>query len=76
MPSILEPLPYVQTYQLIDYDDLAAARDGLTQLSRHLERYERKIESQRSAIAAHYGLKSMMDNLLRIYSHHAIEVPR
>jgi glycosyltransferase involved in cell wall biosynthesis len=75
-PSIMEPLPHVQTYQLIDYDDLEAARDGLMQLSRHLDRDERKIELQRGAIAAQYGLKAMIDNLLRIYSQHGIEAPR
>lgn len=75
-PSIMEPLPHVQTYQLIDYDDLEAARDGLMQLSHHLDREERKIELQRGAIAAQYGLKTMIGNLLRIYSQHGIEVHR
>ena len=74
IPSIMEPLPSVQTYRLIDYDDLDGARDGLMQLSNHLERDEQKIELQRSAIAAQYGLKAMIENLLSIYSQYDIEV--
>jgi len=73
-PSIMEPLHSVQTYRLIDYDDLDGAQDGLMQLSNHLERDEQKIELQRSAIAAQYGLKAMIENLLSIYSQYDIEV--
>ena len=73
MPSIMEPLPHVRMYRLIDYDDLDAARDGLMELSKCIGRDEQNIEKQRSEIAQRYGLKSMTENLLRLYSSHGIE---
>jgi len=73
-PSIMEPLPHVHTYRLIDYDDLDAAREGLLALSNYLDKDEQGIESQRSAIAEHYGLNTMTENLLRLYSRHGIDV--
>jgi glycosyltransferase involved in cell wall biosynthesis len=73
-PSILEPLSCVQTYRLIDYDDLQAACQGLTYLREHLQRDEEKVRQQRRAISRKYGLQAMMDNLLDIYSDHGVRV--
>lgn len=71
-PSILEPLKYVRNYRLIDYDDITAARDGLLELSHHVERDEVSITRQRASIADKYGLKAMVHNLLDIYSQYGI----
>jgi glycosyltransferase involved in cell wall biosynthesis len=73
-PSILEPLSCVQTYRLIDYNDLQAACSGLTYLSDYLQRDEEKVKQQRLAISSKYGLKTMMNNLLEIYSRHGVKV--
>lgn len=73
-PSIMEPLPHVQNYRLIDYGDLEGARQGLFELSRHLERDEVSVNRQRDAIAARYGLKAMVGHLLQIYAQHGVEV--
>lgn len=73
-PSIMEPLPHVQTYTLIDYDDIDGAREGLIGLSRHLERDEEKVSRQREAISARYGLQAMMRNLQQIYAQNGIRV--
>lgn len=74
-PSILEPLSCVTTYQLIDYDDGAAARAGLLQLGSRLQRDEQAVEAQRKGLAAKYGLQAMISNLLRIYARFGIEPP-
>ena len=71
-PSLLEPLEHVQHYRLVDYGDLAAARQGLLDLSAWIERDEEAIERQRQALTAQYGLHSMIDNILRVYQHHGI----
>ena len=75
-PSILEPLSCVQTYRVIDYDDLQAACSELTYLSDHLQRDEEKIKQQRQAINRKYGLQTMMNNLLEVYSRHGVKVGR
>ena len=75
-PSLLEPLSCVQTYKVIDYDDLQAACSGLVYLSDHLQRDEEKVKQQRQAISRKYGLQTMMSNLLEIYSFHGVHAGR
>ena len=73
--SLLEPLPWVHTYCLVDYDDVQAARAGLLQLSGSVERDERKNDQQRQEIGARYGLRKMTGNLLELYARFEIEPP-
>ena len=73
-PSILEPLEHVQTFRAIDYGDIEAARDGLLELSGFLTRDEEKVELQRQAIAGKYGLKKMVETIVRIYREHGVAV--
>lgn len=77
-PSILEPLEFVRNCRLVDYGDVAAARQGLLELSAHMARDEEQIQQQRQDIAAKYGLKRMVENIVRIYSEHGVkaEQPR
>jgi glycosyltransferase involved in cell wall biosynthesis len=74
-PSILEPLAHVHTSRVIDYGNVPAAAGGLSQLADDLHRNEQKIAEQRQAIAAKYGLRAMMDNLLRLYARFGIVPP-
>ena len=73
--SLLEPLPWVQTYCLVDYDDVRAAREGLLQLAGGAGRDEDRAARQRRDIGARYGLKRMTGNLLEIYAGFGIEPP-
>jgi glycosyltransferase involved in cell wall biosynthesis len=73
-PSILEPLEFVRTYRLVDYGDIAAAKAGLLELSTQITRDEEQIQQQRQAIAAKYGLKRMMENIIRIYGEHGVQI--
>lgn len=74
-PSLLEPLSCVQTYRLVDYDDVASAGEGLMELSGHLQRDEDSVDRQRTALAARYGLRTMTGSLLSMYSRFGIEPP-
>ena len=69
---MLEPLQYVQKYEVIDYEDLEGAQKGLQKLSENLVRDEEQVERQRSALAQKYGLNAMIENLLQVYSEHGI----
>ncbi|CAK8722973.1 Glycosyltransferase family 1 protein [Candidatus Electrothrix gigas] len=73
-PSLLEPLEFVRHYRAVDYDDLAAAKQGLLELAEHLQRDEEMIEAQRQDIAKKYGLRAMMQNILLVYAGQGIEV--
>ncbi|MCI5167197.1 MAG: glycosyltransferase [Candidatus Electrothrix sp. GM3_4] len=73
-PSLLEPLEFVKQYRAVDYNDLAAAKTSLLELAKHLQRDEDMIEQQRQDIAGKYGLKAMVENILRVYSGYSIEV--
>ena len=73
-PSILEPLEYVHHYKAIDYNDLEAARTGLLDLSRNLERDQEQIELQRQSISKKYGLQTMVQTIVRTYADHGIRV--
>jgi glycosyltransferase involved in cell wall biosynthesis len=73
-PSIMEPLEHVQRYRDIDYGDVDAARTALLELSQRLDRDEEKIEIQRRAIIAKYGLQKMVDTIVNTYRKHGIFV--
>ncbi len=73
-PSLLEPLEHVHDYELIEYDDLRASRRGLEHLAGHLRRDPDRVEQQRQAIAARYGLRRMVENLVRVYGEHGVDV--
>lgn len=73
-PSIMEPLEYVQTYRAIDYNNIEAARQGLLDLSDFLARNEEKVELQRQAIAAKYGLAKMVETIVRTYGDYGVNV--
>jgi glycosyltransferase involved in cell wall biosynthesis len=74
-PSILEPLEFVRRHRLVDYGDVAAARQGLLDLAGNLERDEETVRLQRQDIAAKYGLKRMVENILSVYSRHGVTLP-
>ena len=57
---------------MVDYNDLTTARKGLLELSEHLQRDESMIELQRQDIARKYGLRAMMENILRVYAEYGI----
>jgi glycosyltransferase involved in cell wall biosynthesis len=73
-PSILEPLEHVHRYRVIDYDDSKAARTGLLDLTRHLQRDQLQIEQQRKAISKKYGLRTMVQTIVQTYAEHGIRV--
>ncbi|HEB68396.1 MAG TPA: glycosyltransferase [Desulfobulbus sp.] len=72
IPSLLEPLDYVHNYELIEYDDLKASRRGLHLLAGRLQRDPRRVEEQRRAIAAQYGLRRMVQTIVRVYREHGV----
>lgn len=74
-PSLLEPLTSVRNYRLIEYDDVASAKEGLLYLSSVPRGDGQAVEAQRRALAARYGLRAMIDNLLRIYARFGIAPP-
>lgn len=71
-PSLLEPLDLVRHYRMVDYNDLTTARKGLLELTEHLQRDESMIERQRQDIARKYGLRTMIENILRVYAEYGI----
>ncbi len=73
-PSLMEPLEHVGTYRTIDYDDVEAAGKGLVELSDCLVRDERKVERQRQAIAGKYGLKTMVETIVRVYGDYGVRI--
>jgi glycosyltransferase involved in cell wall biosynthesis len=73
-PSILEPLEFVRNCRLVDYGDVEAARAGLLELAAHTVRDEEQIRLQREDIAEKYGLKRMVENIVRIYGEHGVRV--
>jgi glycosyltransferase involved in cell wall biosynthesis len=73
-PSILEPLEHVRQYRVIEYNDLDAARSGLLDLARHLDRDRHQVEQQRLAISEKYGLRTMVKTIVRTYGEHGIRV--
>ncbi len=73
-PSILEPLEFVRTYRLVDYGDVAAATKALLELSTHTAQDKGLVQRQRRDIAAKYGLKRMMENIVHVYRDHGVSV--
>ncbi len=73
-PSILEPLEHVQIYRDIEYNDVAAAGQGLLKLSDYLTRDEDRVNRQRQAIAGKYGLAKMVDTIVRTYANYGVGV--
>ncbi|MCW5200925.1 glycosyltransferase, partial [Desulfobulbus sp. F4] len=73
-PSILEPLEFVRKHRLIDYGDVAAARQGLLDLAAHAVRDDTQILRQRQDIAAKYGLKRMIKNIIGHYEEYGVRV--
>lgn len=71
-PSILEPLDLVSHHATVAYDDVVGAREALLYLSAFIQRDEAAIAQQRQAVAAQYGLRSMVRNILSVYSRHGI----
>ena len=59
----------------MDYGDVAAARQALLDLAGNLERDEETVRLQRRDIAAKYGLKRMVENILSVYSRHGVHLP-
>ncbi len=74
-PSILEPLEFVRKYRTVAYGDTAAAKQGIVELAADLARDEAQIEQQQQAIAAKYGLKQMVANIVKHYGEHGIVPP-
>ncbi len=74
-PSLLEPLEFVHKYKTVDYGDVSAAQQGVLELAEGLVCNEEQIQQQRHNIAAKYGLKKMVANILSIYSEHGIIPP-
>ena len=74
-PSIVETLGAVHTYRDIDYGDVDAAHQGLLDLSQHLQRTEKDVLSQRKAVAEKYGLKTMVENIVRVYREYGVFIP-
>ncbi|HEB70928.1 MAG TPA: glycosyltransferase [Desulfobulbus sp.] len=73
-PSLMEPLEHVGAYRTIDYDDVEAAGRGLLELSSHLVRDEAAVARQRQAIAGKYGLKTMVETIVRVYGEHGVHL--
>ena len=73
-PSVLEPLEFVQHYKTVDYGDVDKARQAIIELSAYLERNEEQISKQREAIAGKYGLRTMVQTIIRVYGEHGIHV--
>ncbi len=73
-PSILEPLNLVQHHATVEYGDVTSAGEALVSLSNFLQRDDQAIENQRHAVAAKYGLKAMVDNILLVYAQSGVSV--
>ena len=73
-PSVLEPLEYVHTYKTVDYGDVDAAREGIVELSAHLDRDNEQVELQRLDVAGKYGLETMVKTIIQVYGEHGVRV--
>ncbi len=73
-PSLLEPLEYVNNYELIDYDDLDASRRGLEHLATRQRPDGNGMETQRNAVLARYGLEKMIRTIVGVYGEHGVGV--
>ncbi|RUM38226.1 MAG: hypothetical protein DSY58_02560 [Desulfobulbus sp.] len=73
-PSVLEPLEFVQNYKTVDYGDVENARKAILELSEVLPRNEAGVEEQRRAVSGKYGLKKMVETIIRVYDEHGVRV--
>ncbi|WP_310599650.1 glycosyltransferase family 4 protein [Desulfobulbus sp.] len=74
-PSTMEPLGLVEACRLVDYDDVPAACQGLTELARLPRRDPERMARQHRCIADRYGLGNMVRILLATYGRHGIHPP-
>lgn len=73
-PSIHETLSCLQTYKVIDYDDIDASCSALNYLSKYIGHDADIINDSREKLIKRYSINKMMTNLLEIYSRHGIKV--
>ncbi|CAK8719610.1 MAG: Glycosyltransferase involved in cell wall bisynthesis [Candidatus Electronema aureum] len=71
-PSLLEPLEFVQKYKLVDYGDVEAAKAALLELATHTVHDEEHVRQQREDIAGKYGLRKMVENIVRVYGEQGV----
>jgi len=72
IPSTMEPLSHVEDYRLVDYDDVPAASQGLTELACLPLRDPERMARQHHIIASRYGLHGMVDILVATYGRYGI----
>jgi len=74
IPSTLEPLDWIEYYRLVDYDDVANACQGLTELAGLKRRDPERMAHQHGIIAQRYGLERMVRILIETYGQFGITV--
>ncbi len=75
IPSTMEVLKEIEACRLIDYDDVAAACAGLSDLAALPRRDPQGMEAQWRTIAGQYGLQNMVSKLLAAYARFGIKAP-
>lgn len=73
-PSLSETLPCLQTYEVIDYNDVDASSSALHRLSNNIGNGEQRADFNRNDLIAKYSIRTMMTNLREIYSRYGIKV--
>lgn len=76
LPSMLEVVEQIPAHRLVDYDDVAAARQGLLELAALPARDPSRMEQQWRIIAERYGLRAMARTLLDTYAKFGIFPPK
>ncbi|MGD9949803.1 MAG: glycosyltransferase [Desulfobulbus sp.] len=72
IPSTSEAVRRIETYRLVDYDDVATAGKYLQELARGPLRDPERMERQHRVIADQYGLENMMRILLATYRRYGV----
>lgn len=75
LPSMLEVVEQVPAHRLVDYDDVATARQSLLELAALPARDPLRMEQQWQIIAERYGLRAMARTLLDAYAKFGIFPP-
>jgi glycosyltransferase involved in cell wall biosynthesis len=75
IPSTMEPLNLITDYRLVEYDDVAGACKGLSELAALPLRDPERMSVQHRAIADKYGLRSMVKTMVATYAQHGVTVP-